>query len=89
MVLERTIDDNAKTIAVTMIAPTNAATKMDSWKPKAVALPPKSNVTKATARLAPLVIPKMEGPAKGLRKAVCKSNPATESDAPQSIATMA
>ena len=81
--------DKAKTIAVTMLAPTNAATTMDSWKPKAVALPPKSNVTKATARLAPLVIPKMEGPAKGLRKAVCKSNPATESDAPQSIATMA
>ena len=89
MVLERTIDDNAKTIAVTTLAPTNGATTMDSWKPKAVVLPPKSNVIKATARLAPLVIPKMEGPAKGLRKAVCKSNPATESDAPQSIATMA
>ena len=47
---------------------------------------PLNITTMATPRLAALDIPSTEGPARGLRKTVCISSPATESPAPQAIA---
>ena len=44
--------------------------------------PPSSSITSATPRPAPLLMPKMEGSARGLRKAVCSSSPLTASAAP-------
>ena len=49
------------------------------------ATPPKlpdSRTIRATPRLAPELIPNTDGPARGLRKTVCISNPLTESPAP-------
>ena len=43
---------------------------------------PDSKTTKATPRLAPELIPKTEGPAKGLRKTVCICKPLTAKPAP-------
>ena len=50
---------------------------------------PVSSTTKATPRLAPLEIPKMDGSAKGLRNKVCISKPDTESPMPASKAVTA
>lgn len=52
------------------------------------ALPP-SKTTKATPKLAPLLIPKMDGSAKGLRKSVCINKPETERPMPANKAVMA
>ena len=49
---------------------------------------PLSNTTKATPRLAALEMPSTEGPARGLRKTVCISSPATDKPAPQAMAVM-
>ena len=48
--------------------------------------PPMHSITMATPRLAPASMPSMEGPASGLRKAVCNSRPQVLRAAPQSRA---
>ena len=78
---------------MTSIAPTKAASRMAmkplTETPTAEMLPPMSSITNATPREAPLLMPKMDGPANGLRKAVCSISPLTDSEAPQSMAVMA
>ena len=88
-----TILEKKNMTAITAIAPMNAATRI-ATKPEiltepAEMLPPKSSITRATPSPAPLLIPKMLGPASGLRKAVCSISPLTASVPPQSIAVMA
>ena len=65
------------TIIAPAKAPANTARKPDILKTPAVILPPPSNITKATPRLAPVLIPNIEGPASGLLKTVCNINPET------------
>ena len=47
-----------------------------------VMLPPTTSMTSATPRWAPLSMPSTEGPASGLRKAVCSNRPLTDRAAP-------
>ena len=93
MTLLFTIFENNNNIAITAIAPINAAINI-AKKPvnetvPAVILPPNSSITNATPRLAPLLIPKIDGPASGLQNAVCKSNPLTAKAPPHNIAVKA
>lgn len=46
-------------------------------------------ISNATPKLAPELIPKTKGPAKGLRKRVCISKPLTDNPAPTKMAVMA
>ncbi len=84
--------ENTKIMPVTAIAPANAAhkTAMNPVKltEETVILPPISNMTRATPKPAPPLIPKMEGPANGFLNAVCNISPLTERAAPVSIAVM-
>ena len=73
-----------RTIIAPAKAPANTARKPDILKTPAVILPPPSNITKATPRLAPVLIPNIEGPASGLLKTVCNINPETAKAAPHS-----
>mgnify|MGYP007112382982 CR=1 FL=1 len=50
---------------------------------------PAERTTTATPRLAPAERPKTSGPARGFRKRVCISRPATASDAPAKMPTTA
>ena len=89
----RTRVEKKKISAMTVMAPTKAAARM-ATKPErltepAEMLPPRSNITKATPRPAPLLMPKMLGPAKGLRNAVCSISPLTANAPPQRMAVMA
>ena len=70
-------------------APSNMEKKPEKLKPAAVMLPPKSSITTATPRPAPELTPSTEAPARGLRKAVCKSKPHTASALPASKAVSA
>ena len=85
-------EKNSK-IPITIIAPAkapaNTARKPDILKTPAVILPPPSNITKATPRLAPVLIPNIEGPASGLRNTVCICRPLTDSPAPATNAVNA
>ena len=78
---------------MTDIAPTKAAsstaTKPDTLTLPNDRLPPSNSMTKATPSPAPLLMPKMLGPASGLRNAVCNSRPLTASEPPQKSAVMA
>ena len=78
---------------VTNIAPVNAATNTaknpDKFSTPILTLPPNSSITTATPSPAPLVIPKTEGPANGLRNAVCNINPLTDKATPHRIAVTA
>lgn len=60
--------------AITATAPTNAAISTArnpvTETAPAVMLPPNRSITKATPRLAPLLIPNIDGPARGLQNAV-------------------
>ena len=56
--------------------------------PKRVVADPAANITAATPRLAPAVIPKTEGPARGFLKRVCIWRPPTERAAPAKTAVM-
>lgn len=76
------------TIIAPAKAPANTARKPDILKTPAVILPPPSNITKATPRLAPVLIPNIEGPASGLLKTVCNINPETAKAAPHSKAVI-
>ena len=75
------------------MAPMNAdsriAIKPLIEKAAVVTLPPINSMTKATPNPAPLLIPKMPGPAKGLRKAVCNNKPHTAKEAPDRRAVKA
>ena len=89
----RTIVENTKMIAITAIAPTKAA-MITATKPLTLTaptdmLPPSNSMTSATPRPAPLEIPKIEGSANGLRKAVCNISPLTARAPPHSVAVTA
>ena len=90
---ERTKPEKKKMTSMTAIAPKKAAarmaTKPDNATVPAVMLPPRNSMTKATPRPAPLLMPKMPGSAKGLRKAVCNMRPLTAKAPPASVAVMA
>ena len=91
--LLRTIVEKAKMTAVTAIAPAKApastAMKPPTEKAPADSSPPRASITRATPTLAPLLMPKMPGPASGLRKAVWSSSPLTASELPAIIAVTA
>ena len=57
--------------------------------PKEPNEPPKNNITKATPKLAPELIPKIDGPANGLLNAVCNIKPETAKAAPAKNAVTA
>ena len=76
-------------------APMTTAREPMNWKPPPsppvegrLSMPPRMSITSATPTLAPLVMPSIDGPARGLRKAVCNSKPDTARLAPHSIAVM-
>ena len=91
--LLRTSVEKKKMMAITVIAPTkaaiNTATKPERLTLPAEMLPPRSNMTSATPRPAPLLMPNTLGPAKGLRKAVCNISPLTAKAPPANVAVMA
>jgi len=70
-------------------APANTEKKPDRLNVPADMLPPKHNITKATPKLAPELMPKIDGPANGFLKAVCNINPQTANALPQSNAVKA
>ena len=74
MTLFRTSVEKKKMSAMTAIAPMKAAistaAKPLTCKEPMESPPPNNSMTKATPSPAPLLIPKTEGPASGLRKAV-------------------
>ena len=91
--LLRTSVEKKKMTAITAMAPMKAASRMAA-KPLTLTEPmerppPRKSMTRATPRPAPLLMPKMLGPARGLRKAVCSIRPLTASEAPQKTAVMA
>ena len=65
------------------------AKKPVNGTPPRVMLPPKASKTSAAPKLAPLFMPKMDGPANGLRNAVCSKSPLTASELPHRMAVMA
>ena len=69
-------------------APLTTAAVPVSVAAPAVRVPPPISITRATPRLAPLDMPNIEGPASGLRNAVCNISPQAASDAPESRAVM-
>ena len=91
--LLRITDERPKMTAVTSMAPAKAANKtaMKPVKvtPPAVRLPPMANMTRATPRPAPLLIPKTSGPASGFRKAVWSMSPLTAMAPPPNRAVRA
>ncbi len=85
--------DNKSSMIMTVADPHNAP-DITAIKPFRVrmsvdSLPLKSSITMATPKLAPLLIPKIEGPASGLLNDVCNINPDTANDAPHNKAVMA
>ena len=93
MTLLCTIVLNKKISPITIMAPIKAAAST-AIKPLMLTEPterepPKPSMTSATPTPAPLLMPKMLGPANGFLNAVCNIKPLTASDPPQSIAVMA
>ena len=88
-----TTSENMNTIAITATAPKNApvktAAKPLNDKAPVVRLPPKSRMTSAAPTPAPLLMPNIDGSARGLRKAVCNIKPLTASDIPDNKAVTA
>ncbi len=86
---------NASIIINTKVAPANAARlmpKFDHNPNDDSASPPKMPVNKivtATPNPAPLLIPNMEGSARGFRNKVCIKSPATDKAAPAKSAVTA
>ena len=70
-------------------APAIAPATVAMYPPKEPTVPPKASITRATPRLAPSLIPRMDGPARGLWKRVCSSRPLTARAAPASRAVAA
>lgn len=89
MLLFTNVEKNRMTPMMNM-APMNAPVMMEK-KPEmvyspAVMVPPMKSMTRATPRLAPVFMPKMDGPANGLLKVVCSISPEEERAAPQNSA---
>lgn len=89
-----TMEANAKMMPIIIMAPMNAANivarkplKTNSLLPNPMT-PPHANMLMDTPIDAPFVIPRIDGPASGLWKAVCRSNPEAAREAPQSSAVM-
>ena len=82
--------ESKASMAMTTDAPSIAAQIISRCPPMelpdSVIVPPMSISTMATARFAPLSTPRIDGPASGLRRAVCKSSPEAASPAPHSMA---
>lgn len=74
----------AKAAIITAIYP-----EKESPAEKFPTVPPNNNITKATPKLAPESMPKIEGPAKGFAKRVCNNKPDTASAAPANKAVTA
>lgn len=82
MILLRTMDANPiiirRTAAAPRKAPTTTVIDADKLNPDVLPMnPPNSNITTATPRLDPALIPRMPESAKGLRNAVCSKSPDT------------
>ncbi len=89
LTFEETIKTNSKTKKLPMLA---AITKLHFDNRNVARNPPKiplPKITKATPRLAPEVIPKTKGPAKGFLNNVCINKPETPKPEPTKIAVMA
>ena len=80
-------------IPITSMEPMNAPIMTDrnpdKVKTPAVIVPAPASMTKATPKLAPELIPSMEGSAKGLLNVVCNISPDAASAIPQRRAVMA
>ena len=78
---------------ITTIDPRKAPRSIDRneemLNERAESAAPPVSITSATPRLAPELIPKIEGPARGLLNTVCNISPLAASDAPQSMAVIA
>ena len=74
-------------MSITAIAPISAANVIESVPAMPAAAPPM--MARATPRDAPLEMPKIEGPASGLRKSVCMSQPLSASAMPPVSAVIA
>ena len=72
-----------------MKAPSITEKKPDKVNTPVAMLPPLANITNATPRLAPELMPRMDGPASGLLNAVCSISPEAASAAPHSNAVTA
>ncbi len=71
-------------------APSTAASTIDQPPAtKTAGKTPEAIVINATPKLAPELTPRIYGSASGLRKSVCISKPATDSEAPATTAVMA
>ena len=92
MTLLRIMADNPRMTPITSNAPASApntaAKNPEKEKAPAPTVPPPANITNATPRLAPELMPRMEGSAKGLLNAVCNIKPDEANAAPQSNAVM-
>ena len=93
MTLFLTIVENRKMRPMTVMAPAKAAANT-AMKPVTLteptdSEPPMPSMTRATPTPAPLLIPKMLGPASGFLNAVCSIRPLTASEPPQRVAVIA
>ena len=93
MVLLRITSESRYMISVTVKAPINAATST-ATKPPIAKLPtanppPHSSMTRATPNPAPLLMPRIEGSASGLRNTACSINPHTDNAQPAKRAVKA
>ena len=92
MLLLISVEKN-KIMPITTMEPMNAPATMeknpDRVIPAVAMLPPPKSMTNATPKLAPELIPKMDGPANGLLNVVCSINPDPANADPQSNAVMA
>ena len=76
-------------IKAAMIMASTPATCMSAPSMVVPTTPPIASMTSATPRDAPLVMPRMEGPANGFRKTVCSMSPLAANEAPHSKAVTA
>lgn len=72
--------EKGRMMNITAIAPTSAANVIEKVPAMPAAAPPM--MASATPSEAPLEIPRMDGPASGLRKSVCMSHPLKASAMP-------
>ena len=72
-----------------MKAPNTIEKNPERVTPDVAMVPPPRSMTMATPRLAPELIPRIEGPANGLLKAVCSINPDPAKAAPHNRAVSA
>ncbi len=86
-------EENIKIIPITIKEPMKALSMIEIVpeiaRVPAVSEPPVASRTIATPRFAPELIPRIDGPAKGLAKTVCRMSPEVASEAPQNKAVNA